>query len=272
LSAQLPRSVMLFNNMEPSAVGSQCPPDLMPDFAAAESSERHVVRELTERSIVNDPAGLLRAVEHAHRRSVGIALDDVGATPASLAMMPLIRPDVIKLDLSLIHEQTTPAVAGVANAVLAQAERTRATILAEGIENERHVSVARSFGAELGQGWHYGRPGKLPLDLAPPQHPIELLGPISYDGDTPFEAVKDRRLSRAPERHLNPMAMNLEYKVLSAGEPTVLLTCFQSRRRFRDATRYRYAQLATRTAFAAVVGREMPADPAPGVRGAQLAD
>jgi DICT domain-containing protein len=33
----------------------------------------------------------------------------------------------------------------------------------------------------------------------------------------------------------------------------------------------RYAQLATRTSFTAVLGRDMPADPAPGVRGARLA-
>jgi len=244
----------------------------MPDFEGADWSERRVVRELTERSIVNDPAGLLRAVEHARRQSVGIALDDVGVTPASLAMMPLIRPDVIKLDLSLIHDQTTPAVAAVANAVLAQAERTGAAILAEGIETELHVSVARSLGAELGQGWRYGRPGGLPVDLATPQHPIELLGAITSDANTPFEAVKGRRVNRAPERQLNPMAMNLEHKVLSAGEPTVLLACFHSRRRFREVTQHRYTHLATRTAFAAVVGRDVPADPAPGVRGAQLTD
>src|SRR3712207_7594742 len=33
-----------------------------------------------------------------------IALDDVGADPMSLAFMPLLRPDVVKLDLRLVQE------------------------------------------------------------------------------------------------------------------------------------------------------------------------
>ena len=122
------------------------PPDLVKVFADADYRKRHVVRELTERSIADNPAGLLQAVEQARAQSVGIALDDVGIGPASLAIMPLIRPDVIKLDLSLIQQQTTPSVAGLANAVLAEAERTGAVILSEGIETEQHVSVARTLG------------------------------------------------------------------------------------------------------------------------------
>jgi EAL domain-containing protein (putative c-di-GMP-specific phosphodiesterase class I) len=47
-----------------------------------------------------DPAGVLDAVAAARAGGVGVAIDDVGADPASLAMMPLVRPDVIKLDLS----------------------------------------------------------------------------------------------------------------------------------------------------------------------------
>ena len=66
--------------------------------------------------------------------------------------------------------------------------------------------------------------------------------------------------------------MNLEHRVRSPGEPTVLLACFQNRQRFREATRFRYTHLASRAVFTAVVGRDMRTDPAPGVRGARLAD
>nr|MDQ3342471.1 EAL domain-containing protein [Actinomycetota bacterium] len=33
----------------------------------------------------------------------GIALDDVGAEPASLALLPFVQPDVVKLDLRLVQ-------------------------------------------------------------------------------------------------------------------------------------------------------------------------
>ena len=162
----------LFVNVEPVSFGSLCPPDLAGAIGAA--SGRRTVLEVTERMVGRDPAGMLAAVEGARQDSMGIALDDVGADPASLAMMPLIRPDVIKLDLSIIQGRTTLDVATVVNAVMAEAERTGAAILAEGIETERHVRVAQAMGATLGQGRFFGSPG--PLEPLPaPRHPIGLL-------------------------------------------------------------------------------------------------
>ena len=48
------------------------------------------------------------------------------------------------------------------NAVAAEAERSGALLLAEGIETEEHLARARAVGATLGQGWLFGRPGPLP--------------------------------------------------------------------------------------------------------------
>jgi DICT domain-containing protein len=126
------------------------------------------------------------------------------------------------------------------------------------------------MGAELGQGWLYGRPGPLPQQLPPPKHPIELLQPMINDAGTPFDAVRTRRSSRIGLRQLLRLSLHLEYRVLYSGEPTVLLACFQGARRFNAVTRHRYSQLAARTAFTAVVGRDVPAQPAPGIRGAHL--
>ena len=77
----------------------------------------------------------------------------------SLAFLPLLRPDVVKLDLRLVQERPGPAIAEIMNAVNAHAERTGAVVLAEGIETEEHLVMARALGATLGQGWLFGRPG-----------------------------------------------------------------------------------------------------------------
>src|SRR3712207_7120838 len=82
-----------------------------------------------------------------------IALDDVGADPMSLAFMPLLRPDVVKLDLRLVQDEPGPAIAEIMNAVNAYAERSGARVLAEGIENDHHLRMAKALGATLGQGW-----------------------------------------------------------------------------------------------------------------------
>ena len=135
-----------------------------------------VVMEVTERAVARDPAGLLGAVAWARAVGWGVALDDVGAEPASLAVMPFVRPDVIKLDLRLIQGRTTAEVARIVNAVRAQAEQTGAHILAEGIETRRHAEIARTMGATIGQGYLYGRPGRLPTGIRPPRAAVGLLG------------------------------------------------------------------------------------------------
>jgi EAL domain-containing protein (putative c-di-GMP-specific phosphodiesterase class I) len=63
-----------------------------------------------------------------------VALDDVGAAPASLAVLPFVRPDLIKLDMRLLQGRTTAEAAHIVNTVRAQAERTDALVIAEGIE------------------------------------------------------------------------------------------------------------------------------------------
>src|SRR5437763_20968 len=106
LDANLGTQVSLFINCEPSVVGTHVPTHINALFRAAERKLR-IVLELTERDLTRRPADLLRLVGWARDRWWGIALDDVGADPASLALLPFIEPDVIKLDMRLIQERPT---------------------------------------------------------------------------------------------------------------------------------------------------------------------
>ena len=65
--------------------------------------------------------------------------------PARPPFMPLLRPDVVKLDLRLVQERPGPAVAEIMNAVNAYAERSGALVLAEGIEDDGHLRTARAL-------------------------------------------------------------------------------------------------------------------------------
>jgi EAL domain-containing protein (putative c-di-GMP-specific phosphodiesterase class I) len=270
-AAGMPESIVLFINVEPMTFGSSCPPDLVEPMADATAGHRRVLIEITERSVTRDPAAMLAAVEDARSDAIGVAIDDVGAEPASLAMMPLIRPDVIKLDLSLVQGSTNRATARVVGAVLAEAERTGATILAEGIESDRHLRVAQAMGATLGQGWYFGKPEPEPAPPPTPKHPLDLLPPLDgAEPATPFGAVRERRVSQGTEQLLAPLSRHLEYRGLEAMDPIVLLACFQNVDRFGKPTRRRYERLATRGVFTAVLARDMPTEPAPGIRGARL--
>src|SRR5215213_9425947 len=155
VAAGLPEGTGLFVNIEPDALATPCPVDLAADLEPPPGLQPFV--EITERALTAQPAELLGEIARLRERGWGVALDDVGADTRSLALMPLLQPDVIKLDLRLVQEQPTTEVAEIVNGVLAERERSGATILAEGIENDAHLDTARALGAQLGQGWLLGR-------------------------------------------------------------------------------------------------------------------
>ena len=153
--------------------------------------------ELTERTLTSRLAELLPAVQSARERGWGIALDDIGADTRSLALMPLLRPDVIKLDLRLVQAQPTPEIAAIAGAVGAQAERTGATVLGEGIETEEQAQYARALGATLGQGFLFGRPAPGAKAMHSTDIPLPIYSAaLPYTWRTPFELASAHRTVR----------------------------------------------------------------------------
>jgi len=135
--------------------------------------------ELTERSLAGRPAALLRSLDQVREQDWGIALDDVGADPESLALLPLLRPDVVKLDMRLLQEPPAGPfdlrVARVLHRVLAEVGQTGSVVVAEGVETEAHLDLARAYGAHYAQGYLLGRPGPLPSPLSTPSSPVPLL-------------------------------------------------------------------------------------------------
>ena len=145
----------LFVNAEPEVLHTWA----LSPIEEMDGADLPVMVEITERALTHRPAELLAAVARLRTLGWGIALDDVGADSASLALLPLLAPDVIKLDLHLVQRRPGRDIAMVMNAVHAEAERSGALLLAEGLETPEHVRRARAFGATLGQGWHFGAPG-----------------------------------------------------------------------------------------------------------------
>ncbi len=64
-----------------------------------------LVIEVTENALIERPEAVLRTLTALRTRGWGVSLDDVGGDSRSLAMMPLLYPDVIKLDLRLLAER-----------------------------------------------------------------------------------------------------------------------------------------------------------------------
>jgi EAL domain-containing protein (putative c-di-GMP-specific phosphodiesterase class I) len=271
LAAGLAPPLALFVNVEPAAVlGDDAPLSHESELLAG---NLRVIVELTERALTDRPAEVLAAVAWLRERGCGIALDDVGVDERSLALMPFLAPDVIKLDMSLIQARgASPAAARVLNAVAAEAERSGAVLLAEGIETEEHLARARAVGATLGQGWLFGRPCPLPTGTpAPGPDGLPLRSHEPLPAGTPFELIADqRRVRRGDKRLLLALSRQLEAEAIALGGEAVVLAAFQHADFFTPRSRERYETLARGAALVGALGFGLGEEPAPGVRGAGL--
>ena len=268
LAANLGADQTLFLNVEAATLGQPAPPEYRELVEAARGRFR-VVLELTERELLSDPAELLRLVGWARDQGWGIAMDDVGAEPDSLSLLPFVAPDVVKLDLSLVQQTHGHRQASTMLAVMDYAEQTGAVVLAEGIETSAHLDQALTLGATYGQGWMLGRPGPirpggteatLPRTKTPP--------PVVR---TPFDLVADApTLRTGRKRLLLGMSRQLERMACAPDEPAVLLSAFQHGRNLTPATATRYQAMAAGLPFVGALGLELSTRPVPGVRGARL--
>ena len=230
-----------------------------------------VVVEITERALAADLAGVLAGAERLRAAGCAIALDDVGVQPESLAFIPLLRPEVVKLDLTLLRTVKDPATVTVAGAVRAYAEQSGAEVVAEGIETPQDRTRALVLGATLGQGWLWGRGERrfTPATFRPERFTAKAIGPALQA--TPYDLIgSHRRVRHAPKHLLVPVSRTLELMALQAPVPPVLLAAFEQARFFRPSTARQFTELAARLPFVAALGVDMPPSPAPGVRGAAL--
>lgn len=231
------------------------------------SSAHPVVLEVTERALLSSPGELLDVIERARKAGHAIAIDDLGVDPASLALLPLIDPDVIKIDLRIIQGHVDSDAARIMSTLNTLSASRDIVIVAEGIETEEHLLTALAIGATHGQGWLFGRPSP-EIELAPTEplleHDVER-GAVSARARTPFDVVADSLTSRRSSRDLLLQVSHfLEARARSSGDSAILLATFQQGSNITPSTADRYEVLARECAlvFAFATGPEAPLSPA----------
>lgn len=120
---------------------------------------QRLVLELTEHSPVDDYATLNAALKRLRRRGIRLAVDDAGAGFSSLNHILLIRPDIVKLDVSLIRDvDTDVARRSLVSGLCHFTTEIGADCIAEGVETPAQARTLQDLGVGFGQGWHLGAP------------------------------------------------------------------------------------------------------------------
>jgi EAL domain-containing protein (putative c-di-GMP-specific phosphodiesterase class I) len=98
-------------------------------------------------------------LERLAEAGVQAAIDDFGTGYSSLVHVRELPAQVLKVDRSFVagmHEDTTDH--GIVAAVIALAHAAGMRVVAEGVETDaQHVALA-ALGADLAQGYRYGKP------------------------------------------------------------------------------------------------------------------
>jgi EAL domain-containing protein (putative c-di-GMP-specific phosphodiesterase class I) len=155
--------LILFLNFD--AIALEKDPDALTDVLRQTSEEnlspRNIAVEILE-SAFGDSARLCRLLEAFRSHGFLLVLDDVGAGHSNLDRVPLIKPDVLKLDRNLVvgiehdyyHQETFKSLVQLTR-------RIGALVVAEGVETQRQAIMSLELGADLLQGFFLGKPERV---------------------------------------------------------------------------------------------------------------
>ena len=151
--------------IDSTSVGSQV---LLKQVKQSGISPNNIIVEIIE-SRSRDMDALFDFVAYYRKHGLLIALDDVGAGHSNLDRIPILKPDILKVDRALIsgvdeHFHKLE----VAKSIVRLGGRLGALVLAEGVERQEEVLTMLAMGVDVYQGYYFGRPGPLGQDLSFP--------------------------------------------------------------------------------------------------------
>ncbi|MDQ6795842.1 MAG: EAL domain-containing protein [Chloroflexota bacterium] len=122
------------------------------------SADRPVVIEITEHERISDYAAV-RDAAAALGEHVRLAVDDAGVGIANFGHIIELRPDLVKLDITLVRRVNADLGRQALVVAMRHFARTAGCrLVAEGIETEEEAHSLKLLGVEFGQGNWFGRP------------------------------------------------------------------------------------------------------------------
>jgi diguanylate cyclase (GGDEF)-like protein/PAS domain S-box-containing protein len=119
--------------------------------------------EITESSIMADPAHALAILSMLQSMGVRLSVDDFGTGYSSLTHLRQMPIDEIKIDKSFVTTMTeNEADAAIVRTVVDLAHNLGKQVCAEGVEDQATWRMLRSLGCDLAQGFWIARP--MPAD------------------------------------------------------------------------------------------------------------
>ncbi len=118
-----------------------------------------IVMELVELQASNESL-LYKAAKELSHSGFQLAIDDYGINASTIERTKCVRPDIIKIDRSLLLQYEKGDVSALLHALLL-AKNLRAKTVVEGIETEHQLNLMRKLGFDMYQGYLLALPQTL---------------------------------------------------------------------------------------------------------------
>jgi EAL domain-containing protein (putative c-di-GMP-specific phosphodiesterase class I) len=146
-------------------------------------SGEHLVVELTERAVMDEPERAIERMQELRKRGVRISIDDFGTGYSSLSYLRQFPIDAIKIDKAFIRDvDSSRHNQEIVKAVISIGKALHLETVAEGVETEAELAFLLDEGCDYFQGFLFARP------LPPPDF-ASLVGLGTRDAATALRST-----------------------------------------------------------------------------------
>src|SRR5579872_1056071 len=118
--------------------------------------------ELTESTVMGDPATAIDMLEQIKARGISLAIDDFGTGYSSLSYLHRFPLDTLKIDRSFISgigdAGSSQDGTEIARTILPMASNLHLEVVAEGVETSEQLALLTRLKCKYGQGFYFSKP------------------------------------------------------------------------------------------------------------------
>ncbi len=152
------KEILLFINFESSFIDSEEYDTFIMTVKKYNINTSNIVLEIKEDEIKNNDS-IKRFVDLYRKNGFIIAIDDFGTGYSSFDRLSLIKPDIVKIDRSLIYNVNKNFInSEILNAVSNMCYKIGAIVLAEGVEEKNEILNCMEKDIDIYQGFYFSKP------------------------------------------------------------------------------------------------------------------
>jgi diguanylate cyclase (GGDEF)-like protein len=154
-----PEDVFLSFNLSPAQlIDPQTVATVLKILSKAGLPTERVELEITETSMMANPALAAQIINELRASSIRISLDDFGTGQSSLGRLREFEFDKLKIDRAFVSTMLDDGPTGhIVKAILSMCDGMQIKVVAEGIEEKAQADMLIRQGCEAGQGWLFGK-------------------------------------------------------------------------------------------------------------------